>query len=133
LVNEDAVFSDDGFSNIFLSKDLGASWQSVIAKPTNIGSYSPFFVGSIAATECSVYAQSRADGIYRSTDNGQNWKSIGGPHICYDTRYLTALNANIIFALDSFGSIWATFNSGGDSLSVGTNGSSSFAPKTLFS
>jgi hypothetical protein len=69
----------------------------------------------------------------RSTNHGISWKNIGGPGNVQDGRNIISMNDNILLAMDSEGSIWATFNSGGDSLiSSPSNGILSFSQKTLF-
>lgn len=97
-------------SEIFYSSDLGATWNVGFSHP---GKY---ISGSLSVASNSIYAQTIYDGILRSTDQGVTWKNIGGPGNVADSRSVCAINDNIIFAFDSMGSIWATFNSGGDSL-----------------
>lgn len=109
LVNENDSYLDDS-SRIFLSSDAGMSWS-----PINIKMY-PFFCGSIAVAPHSVYCPTVFNGVYRSTDLGVNWKSIGGPVTRTDTRRIAAINDNIIIATDTGGSVWRTDNSGGDSV-----------------
>jgi len=106
--NEDAVAPTDQFSQIFLTSDLGATWTAPIARPLN------FFTGSVAVSQNAVYCPTVAAGIYRSTDRGQNWKSIKGPNSSYDTRMIVAINDNIVIAVDELGNVWRTLNSGGD-------------------
>jgi len=107
----------DEFSEIFYSTNAGATWEVGFSHP---GKY---IAGSFASAPHSLYAQTISDGILRSTDQGINWKRIGGPSNiemkC--NRSLCAINDNIIFGLDSIGNIWATYNSGGDPLSTGSS------------
>ncbi len=133
VCNEDAMVSNDGLSNIFVSTDKGSTWKSNISGVTDPNLQMPFFVGSIISTTGAVFAQTRTSGIFRSTNQGQTWKSISGPNVGYDTRFVVAANSNIVFAVDSSGSVWRTTNSGGDSIPfIPGNGSLTIAPKLLF-
>jgi photosystem II stability/assembly factor-like uncharacterized protein len=97
----------DSLSNFYVSSDSGDSW--VVREPQ----ISPFFTGALAVTKHAVFAQSRAKGVFRSTDLGTNWKPIGGPNCDPNTRMLSAINDN---ACNDFGSVYRTNNSGGDSI-----------------
>jgi hypothetical protein len=68
--------------------------------------------------------------VYRSTDQGSNWKSIGGPSVLQDSRDIVAINDNVVFAIDSNGTVWVTLNSGGDS--IRSSGTLSTTPNSLF-
>jgi photosystem II stability/assembly factor-like uncharacterized protein len=116
VVNESAMPypTNDAFSAIYRSTNRGVSWDTTIVGPSDTATISPYLSGSIVDVPGAVFAQTRTAGILRSTDKGNTWKDIGGPHIGYDTRFVSAFNANIVFAVDSFGNVWATFNSGGD-------------------
>lgn len=100
----------DDTSQIFYSTNAGKTWEVGFAHQ---GAY---ISGGFASATHAQYAQTVSDGILRSTDKGVSWKTIGGPSSVnrYSARHLCAVNDNIIFALDSLGSIWATYNSGGD-------------------
>ncbi|HET9137047.1 MAG TPA: hypothetical protein VFO76_10445, partial [Candidatus Kapabacteria bacterium] len=123
--NEEIVAPIDYLSSIFVSTNSGASWSK---KRSLIGAH---YCGSIATTPGAVFAQSRL-WIERSTNKGDTWKVINGPPNTLDTRTIAAVSENTIFAMDSLGSIWATFNSGGDSLNIAPNGSLSISPRQLF-
>ena len=111
VANEDFVYQSDGPSRIFVSSDLGNTWNVNYSHPVR------YLSGAFASGPHSHYATSCWDGLIRSTDQGTTWTNIGGPKdVLYDGRNICAVNDNIIFVLDSSGSIWATFNSGGDSI-----------------
>jgi photosystem II stability/assembly factor-like uncharacterized protein len=112
LSHEDAGFQTDKFSKIFLSTDLGNTWQAV-AKDSE-----PYFSGSVVAGKEAIYCQSVANGIFRSLDRGMTWISIGGPSNITDTRFMAAIDDNIIVAVDNQGNVWRTDNSGGDSVKL---------------
>lgn len=121
VVNESAIHCEDGLSKLFYSNDAGSSWSVIASGPAN--GRNTFFNGSIITSQNAVFAGTDANGIMRSTDKGSTWKSIGGPTSFFDSRFLCAVNSNIIFSADKNGSIWRTINSGGDSLDVSDLGS----------
>jgi photosystem II stability/assembly factor-like uncharacterized protein len=131
LVSEEAINSMDQLSNIYVSSDLGSTWISKATGPTETSTASCYFVGSIVNLDGATFVPTRTDGVMRSTDKGSTWKGIGGPNITYDTRFITAINKNIILAVDTFGSIWATFNSGGDSLLFSSNSTYHFSSSKI--
>lgn len=113
LVNEDYASSIDGVSQFFSSFDAGLTWTPGFADS------GLFFNGSLATTRNTMYIGTvLTSGLYRSTNRGATWLLNGGPAIGYDSRSIFAVNDNIVFALSVNGSIWATFNSGGDPLEV---------------
>ncbi len=110
VVNEEGTTVTDGISEIFVTTDQGQSWIPYGQNPRI------FYCGSISVASNAVYVQSVAKGIFRSTNSGQTWKSIGGPSAPYDTRLICALDDNLLLAADANGSIWRTPNSGGDTV-----------------
>jgi photosystem II stability/assembly factor-like uncharacterized protein len=113
LVNESAVTTTDGECHMFVSYNAGASWIKTLDGPINTKTYETYLSGSVSSAENATYVQTSSSGILRSVDHGQTWKSIGGPNMGFDTRFVVAATNNILFAADSAGSIWATYNSGG--------------------
>ena len=110
LSHDDAVAFTDRFSKIFLTTDRGDTWRTMISNPE------PFFSGSVAEGNSAIYCQSIAQGVFRSTDRGMAWGSIGGPSVGFDTRLIAALSDNILLGVDRDGNVWRTDNSGGDSV-----------------
>ena len=110
IAHEDEVHKTDSNSKIFLTTDAGITWQ------TKFSHHEPFFSGSIAEGRSAVYCQTSSNGVFRSTDQGETWTSIGGPSVTFDTRLVAAISDNIILALDDAGNVWRTDNSGGDSV-----------------
>ncbi len=110
-------------SRIFVSSDFGSSWQEPFSELSCIS-------GGFSSSKNAQYAGTRTGGILRSTDRGSTWTNIGGPMSIEDSRTIVAASDNLIFALDSNGSIWETFNSGGDSVRPAILFSAS--PDTLF-
>ncbi len=112
LSHEDAGFQTDKFSKIFLSTDLGNTWKTIVSN------LEPYFSGSVVEGKEAIYCQSVANGIFRSLDRGMTWMSIGGPSSITDTRFMAAIDDNIIVAVDNKGNVWRTLNSGGDSVTL---------------
>ncbi len=128
LSHDDVQIPTDPFSKILLTTDLGNTWQAMVKN------VKPFFSGSVAAGREAVYCPTVANGIFRSTDRGLTWTSIGGPSITFDTRLIAAIDDNIIVAVDSEGNIWRTNNSGGDSVKLMPGlGTLTFSTNSLFS
>jgi hypothetical protein len=113
LINENTRDRTNNKAKIDVSPDGGQTWQ------TNSSHQLDYYSGSIANTAQVIYittVPTSGSGVLRSTDQGASWKSVGGPTTCFDTRSIALANNNIVFVLDSNGSIWLTKNSGGDSL-----------------
>jgi len=118
LANENWVAPSDSFSRIFVSTNSGESWNASFT--AHIGTVS----GCISSAADAIYAGTwDGTGILRSLDRGQTWQSIGGPVIPWDSRDIVAVNDNIILCMSN--GVWATYNSGGDSIL-----SSTFVPPT---
>lgn len=106
LVNEDVLAPSDAFSQLFLSTDDGLSFQTPFSRPLN------FFSGSIAQACNAIYCPTITDGIYRSTDHGMTWQSVGGPNCSVDTRLISAITDNIVIVVDDQGNVWKTTTGG---------------------
>jgi photosystem II stability/assembly factor-like uncharacterized protein len=128
LLNENYWEQGDGLSKIYVSSNGGMDWSVAFSQPIK------YLNGSITNSQNAIYAGTVSDGLIRSTDKGNTWTNIGGPNIPADSRNVCAINNNIVFAIDQQENIWATFNSGGDSvLSTGTvPGILTIAPSSLF-
>lgn len=114
LVNENTRDRTNNTTKIDVTPDGGQTWQ------INSSHQLDYYNGSIANTSQAVYVTTDAggNGVLRSTDEGASWQSIGGPMPYFDTHSIALANNNIVFVLDSFGSVWLTKNSGGDSLTL---------------
>src|SRR5205823_6041768 len=54
-----------------------------------------------------------SNGLYRSTDKGTTWQSIGGPSHDRDTRFVVSgCNGGVVYAFDNFGNVLKTRNGG---------------------
>ncbi len=116
--------TQDSLSRLFRSSDQGITWQVTFSAPFD------YLAGSFSSATHAQYGGTISNGVLRSTDQGMTWKNIGGPNNVIDSRTICAISDNIIFALDSLGNIWATFNSGGDS--IPSSGYLSASPTSLF-
>ncbi|MEI8133847.1 MAG: hypothetical protein WCH46_02070 [bacterium] len=103
------------FSSTFVTTNAGESWQTQGIHDR------PYRCGSVTTSQHAVYMQT-VFGVIRSINHGSSWEDIGGPANINDTRFITAIDDNKIVAVDGQGSVWVTYNSGGDSLGY-TNGS----------
>ncbi|MEP7235741.1 MAG: T9SS type A sorting domain-containing protein [Ignavibacteriota bacterium] len=109
--SDDLEARNDGFSRAFVSHTEGNFWSPVDLQAL------PSHCGSVTTSTDAIFTQTYS-GVRRSTDRGNTWKDIGGPPNIVDTRFVTALSNNIVIAVDSFGSVWVTTNSGGDSVRI---------------
>ena len=107
--NEDQAGTTDNIGQLYITHDFGKSWTVPVAQPI------PYLETSIASSQNAVYC-STTDGIIRSTDKGRNWKPVGGPWVPVDTRGIAVASDNVVFAIDNHGTLWRTFNAGGDSI-----------------
>jgi len=116
VANEDYKSTVNGLSDLYYSSDAGINWTSTASFPVT------YLSGGMTTSLHAIYATSLASGIYRSRDQGKSWKNIGPGNdsipSAYDSRNITCANDNIVFVLDSEGSVWGTTNSGGDSIPV---------------
>ncbi|MDP4230786.1 MAG: hypothetical protein Q8916_10335, partial [Bacteroidota bacterium] len=103
VVNDDLSARTDKSSRIFISSDNGTTWVP------NDQQALPYHCGSITSGSGTLYVQTFT-GVRRSTDQGKTWKDIGGPPNITDTRFVAAIDDNIIAAVDSFGTVWVTYN-----------------------
>ncbi len=80
--------------------------------------------GAIDGAANAIYVQTASritagfKGMWRSTNEGQNWASIGGPTNTVETRFSVpeSCNGGIVAAADSNGGIWITTDGGDGSL-----------------
>ncbi len=113
LVNENTRDRTNNTAKIDVTPDGGQTWG------TNSSHQLDYYSGAIANTSQAIYVTTvpeSGSGVLRSIDDGASWQSISGPTTCFDTRSIALANNNIVFVLDSTGSVWLTMNSGGDSL-----------------
>jgi len=108
VVNEGGHVDNDGRSVLYKSTDNGNTWKKLTSKVLQ------YYSAGISIGKCAMYVQTRQNGIERSLDEGATWEKIGGPSNEIDTRTICAIDDNLIFAVDNNGSIWRTYNSGGN-------------------
>jgi photosystem II stability/assembly factor-like uncharacterized protein len=107
-INENCLLSGDGFSKIYMTSDLGATWNTLFVMKR------PYLQGAFAETHDALFVPSFKNGILRSVNSGYSWESIGGPVISFDSKGPCAITNDLLFAIDTQGSIWMTKNCGGD-------------------
>jgi photosystem II stability/assembly factor-like uncharacterized protein len=106
LTNEGFANPGDTISQIAVSSDQGATWQTAILNDRE------FFAGSIATGPNAIYTTTTKGSVFRSED-GINWASVNGPNSQIDSRALCVVNDSLVFVIDQNGGIWRTVNSGG--------------------
>jgi photosystem II stability/assembly factor-like uncharacterized protein len=127
LLNEENLIIQDSQSEIFISNDYGNSWQRTFTRP------SKYLTGALINTGSALYASTQSGESLRSSDNGMSWTSYPAYSGLPDSRDITFVDDNTLFAIDSNGVIWKTQNGGGDSItSQISDGNVSFSLDTLF-
>jgi photosystem II stability/assembly factor-like uncharacterized protein len=110
--SENLVYTKDSLSKLYVSHSSGSSTLIPIVRRM------PYLGTSIVTTSNAIYCSTN-QGILRSTDRGATWKSVGGPVVPVDSRGLAAATDNMIFAIDSTGTLWRTLDGGLDSVFLG--------------
>ena len=104
VVNEDWAYRINGQSELFRTTDRGQTWTIPYSKPLGLETD----LKGCSSTGCNDYFVGSINGIIRSADKGKTWTSIGGPPTPVDAKALSALDDSLVFAIDTFGSIWST-------------------------
>jgi len=96
---------------VYRSTDYGANWNQVAILP-----FIP--TGGIVGRGKVAFIQATVDnpgmqGLFRTTDAGETWKSIGGPSFTYDTRIVLTGCEGILYAFDATGGVYRS-KDGGD-------------------
>lgn len=114
IVGEQRSGSLNPNSTVARSTDYGVSWSNIANIPLRN-------TGHIEGVRNNIYIQVDvnyipASGLYRTTDGGFTWKSVGGPSGGRDTRFcVTGCNGAVVYAFDVYGNIFKTMD-GGDGL-----------------
>ncbi len=128
VVNEELYARTDRIAGMYVSLNKGQTF-SLTGNTANLR----YFCGSVTSASGGViFAQTVTGGVLRSNDNGATWISIGGPNGSLDSRTIASLTKDTIYAIDPFGDIWKTFNSGGFPVTSSMTGTISITPPTLF-
>lgn len=73
----------------------------------------------------------RVKGLFRSVDNGNTWKNVGGPSNYNDTRFAVTGRGAVVYAFDKAGGVWKTTNGGDGLLSSSVKTSLMLSPPTV--
>ncbi len=97
------------------SMDTGQHWKRGGEIPSLVNEYP---TGDIEGDANAIYVQNYSvfyTGMYRSTDEGQTWDSVGGPQGGPDTRFcvVPSCDGGTVVAFDGGGGVWLT-EDGGD-------------------
>ncbi|MCC6220800.1 MAG: hypothetical protein IT291_06135 [Deltaproteobacteria bacterium] len=124
--NPNAVYNVNDVSQVWKSIDGGSNWakshKGFLARGATSVAVSPLNENLVFATggvmSSALIPQSPADGIYRSTDGGQNWSLVfpgryykifnGGTHVAFannGTVYAVTLDGKLVKSTDN-GSTW---------------------------
>ncbi len=107
-----------GTSKVMISNDFGSNWS----QQANLSFYS---TGTINGAVGAIYVQADSEkalngnitGLFRSSDNGISWKSVGGPSTSQDSRFVvTGCSGGVVYAFDGKGTVWKTRDGGDGSL-----------------
>lgn len=95
------------------SLDTGKHWKRGGGIPNSSNFYS--ITGDIEGDSVAIYTQTQGAGMFRSTDEGQTWNSVGGPQGGPETRFcvLSPCDGGAVIAFDGGGGVWLT-QDGGD-------------------
>lgn len=128
VVNEELYARTDRTAGMYISTNKGQTFNRT-ASTTNLR----YFCGSVTSAAGGViFAQTITTGILRSNDNGATWVAIGGPNGSLDSRTIASLTKDTIYAIDGFGDVWKTSNSGGFPVTAIGTSTVSISPLTLF-
>lgn len=128
VVNEELYARTDRTCGIYVSNNKGQSFTR-----TSSTADLAYFCGSVStASGGIVFAQTISGGIIRTNDNGNTWVSIGGPNGAHDSRTISSVSKDTIYAIDRSGDIWKTTNSGGFPVSPTYSSALVINPPSLF-
>jgi photosystem II stability/assembly factor-like uncharacterized protein len=102
-------------SDVRRSDDYGATWRYVSTMPVRTtGHIAGFGMTLVTQSDTTRKSNGPLTGLYRSTNGGTTWQSIGGPSNVEDTRFIVlGCRGEVIIAFDASGNVWKT-DDGGD-------------------
>ncbi len=105
-----SYFPNDPDRGIWKSSDAGQNWRQVKAEINFSGNDDARHGGECLAIhpddDSEVWAGSRGNGLWRSTDAGQSWNQVGGP--TFDTLIITGITFHPKFP----DQVWVSTESG---------------------
>ncbi len=128
---QDAVTA--GSTTGMISSDFGQTWRGFHLNNIDCAD-SNHTTGGITGAGDAIYVQTPECGIYRSTDDGNTWVSVGGPSFTNDTKLFapSVCNGAVVIASGGYdssigyqGGVWMTTDGGdgtiplpGDTLTI---------------
>ncbi|MFI5264594.1 MAG: WD40/YVTN/BNR-like repeat-containing protein, partial [Candidatus Kapaibacterium sp.] len=116
---------DNNLSEVYLSRDGGASFKSLFNYPTATLS------GCIAITPGVIYIPARSTGILESTDSGATWVTVSGPVLPIDCHDIVTIDDTILLAADKDGTIWRNIDPRNAPKNSATKGILSVSPLSV--
>ncbi|MDP4200560.1 MAG: T9SS type A sorting domain-containing protein [Bacteroidota bacterium] len=105
LVNEALYWPTDSIAAMYVTHDLGATWQAVNSHRVNAATHTGYYCGNAASSRTAIYTQTNA-GIIRSINKGQTWQNIGGPAGQPDQRLIAIAGDTVLLVADEDGKMW---------------------------
>jgi photosystem II stability/assembly factor-like uncharacterized protein len=107
--------SGGGTSKVYITTDYGSSWQQSTTMPGKM-------TGSVQGSGTVAYVQSAlstsSSGLFRTTDYGATWTSVGGPNNQFDSRFAVTECGHVVFAFDNLGGVYRSVDVADDLPSV---------------
>jgi hypothetical protein len=97
-------------SQVYTSTDYGVNWLNITTLPFKTN-------GDVKGAGSTIYVQNAGTlggttGLFRTTDNGQTWVSVGGPNNYYDGRFAVVDCGNVLYAADYTGGLFKSIDAG---------------------
>ena len=120
MAKDTLIFAGTGYwskqgQGIFRSDDQGATWvqknSGIQVSPT--GYFTDLDITGLAKTSSYIFASTRQNGIYRSSDNGDNWEKVFdqyGPDSSFREVFAICSIGDVVFA--GSGGVFRSYDQG---------------------